>query len=136
MSEIDDAIQGLMARRGDLVEEVERRRMDLLHLNKQMDALDLVATMFDPPQRNMLVFPQYRKEVSRLIFEALRAADRPMTSVELSDRVLIARRVPAEDRETRAEIRRRVRASLAHHRRKGILRCQKGKAGLNEWTVI
>lgn len=135
MSDLIDPIKDLATKRDDLVDEVERRKAALSRLNKQIDALDLVLGMFQASQPETMIFPQYRKEVARLMFAALRDAGRPMTSIELADRVLVAKKVPPDDRDTVAQIRMRVRNSLAHHRRKGVLHSQRNAAGLNEWTI-
>jgi hypothetical protein len=130
-----EPVQDLLAKRAELADELERRLAALTRLSKQMDALDLVLGMFQAAQPEIVVFPQYRKEVARLVFAALRETGRPMTSIELADRVLVAKRVAPADRQTIAEIRKRVRSSLAHHRRKGVLQCRKSATGLNEWTI-
>jgi len=134
LSDQNDPIQDLVRKRADLKAEVDRRTQDLTQLGKQVEALSLVMGLFQPSLPETLIFPQYRKETARLVFAALREAGRPMTAPELANRVLVAKRIPPEDYATVTVVKKRIQGSLAHHRRKGVLRCQKNAIGLNEWT--
>lgn len=131
-----ETITALTKKRADLVLEMERLQTALRGVNIDIDHVDKALRLLGAPlPAQAKVTPRLRKETARIILATLRETGRPMTSVELTERVMIERKISPSEHDLIVKIKARVRATLAHYRRKSILVSKEKAVGLLEWSI-
>jgi hypothetical protein len=118
-----------------LEQQLSRQQADLTHL-------DATLRLFDPtirlseirPRRRHLRNPWFRHgECLRLIYDALREAGQPVTTRELSERIMQIKAIPAAAARTRDLVQRTLLASL-NRAKDTIARTDVG--GVVAWRLI
>jgi hypothetical protein len=79
----------------------------------------------------------FRGEVSRIVLEALRTAAGPLSTTEITRRVMAERGLDPNDLQLRLTMSRRVGACLNHWKRiRGAVRSMRGAGQVYVWEVV
>ena len=124
--------------------EIEHLGAEARTLQAKLDHVDATIRIFDPdadvgsikdrpyPPRH----PMVKGEMLNHLYDALRNATTPLSSAELSDRVMVARGLNPDDRGLRQIMRRRVVNALSDLRSKEVARSEPATDGLLVWSFI
>lgn len=121
----DQLISDLTRRRQELTHEISGLFARAKHLTDDLHALDRVMLMFRPDAQPDAIEPlAYRKqadwgrrgEQAVAIFDVLRAAEGPLTTMDVTDRVMSARGIMDDDKPPH---RKRIYKALVQQRRCG-----------------
>ena len=137
-------LSALRRKRADVSGKIEHLTVEARTLQAELDHLDATIRIFDPDAdlgeiKDRLYPPRHRGVKGEMIghlYDALREATTPLSSAELSDRVMVARGLNPEDRGLRQIMRRRVIASLGDLRRKEVAKSEPAADGLLVWSFI
>lgn len=134
-------MSALAAKRGELTGQIEDRRRELKQLGEELAHLEATMRLFDPHCVLGRVVVRRRTgrrqffrsgECQRLVLEALREAENP-----LSEEALVAALLRAKGLEAQAEalavIRKSALAVLRHLARKGVTRSVMLGDGVRAW---
>lgn len=124
-----NTVAGLVAKRGEIAGQIELAQIRLRRLIADLDAVDTTIRLFapelatetiktrklDPPQHQAM-----RGEVKRIVLDALREAQGPITTAQVAEKVMSARCLPTGDPELRDLFGRRVNACLVQLAKKGV----------------
>jgi hypothetical protein len=117
-----------------LEQQLVRQRADLAHL-------DATMRLFDPDMRPNEVPPKQRRphsawfrhgECLRLIYDELRDASQPMTTRELTERIMRVKAVPPDDHRCRELMQKTLLGSL-NRAKETIARIESG--GVVSWQL-
>lgn len=135
----EHVLSGLITKRAELAGQIEIMQKEMRQLVVAIDHIDAAIRMFDPnvdlgeiasklPPRHHA----FKGEVSRLVLNALRKADKPLPISELTLHVLAGRGLSADDKPFVRILSRRVGACLRNLRRRGLVQLSRtiGQAGL------
>ena len=128
---------GFFASLDELASLLRRMIADLDHLDASIRifapelATETIKSRPNPPQHQAL-----RGEVKRIILDALREAEHPITSADIAQRVMGARCLPASDPELRTLFIRRVGQSLHVMRHKGVTRIVEQPGRFQGWVLV
>ncbi len=123
----DQLIADLTRRRRELTHEISGLCARAKQLTDDVQHIDRVMMMFrpeaDPTDIPALAYrkqPDWKKsgEQARAIFDVLRHAEGPMTTIDVTDRIMLDRGVIDEDR---AAHRKRIYKALVQQRRRGLI---------------
>ena len=128
---------GLLRKRQELVAELEAHQVNVRQVVGQLDALDAIIRLFAPAidVQSVRVRPTPRRlgvqpgDTSKLVFELLREAGRPLTLRELMDRIMLHRGMNMDDKALRDMMRNRVGSSLRGMRDRRALASDYGEDG-------
>jgi hypothetical protein len=139
----EHVLGGLMAKRAELAGKIEAIQKEMRQLVLSIDHIDAAIRLFDPnvdletiraklPPRHQA----FKGEVSRLVLNALRKADKPLPVSELTLHVLAGRGLSADDKPFVRVLTKRVGACVRNLRRKGLVQLTRsvGQAGL--WGLV
>lgn len=120
-------VSALIRKRAELAGQIEHTQTVLRQLVIDLDNLDATLRLFQPDIDLEEIKPKplpprhaaFKGEVSRVILDTLRRADRPMTAQELAQHVMAERGLNTADKRLVRLIGKRVGSSLRHHRAKG-----------------
>jgi len=140
----EHVLSGLIAKRAELAGKVETLQREMRETVLAIDHIDAAIRMFDPDADLDDIKPRlpprqqaFRGEVSRLVLNALRKAERPMTVSELALLVLAGRGLVADDKPFLRVLGRRVAACHRHLRKKGLVRLTRGIDGpVGTWGIV
>lgn len=129
MAERPLTISGLLDKRAELIGQIKATRRKLYNLTADLDHLDHTIRMFDPegevrlkkPRRESTKVPAFKGELQRYILNALREAERPLTSIELAIHVVNQSGMDPNERETVQVVRKRVGAALTKMRARKLI---------------
>lgn len=139
----DLTVQGLIRKRAELAGQVEELHAKLgalmaalahidgaLHVLKPDIALELLPEKLPPSP-----FSGFRGEIQRFLLDALRQADGPMSTFDLTRAVMAKRGMDPDDKVVFRMIARRTGYALAKLRRKGAVQSRRlgGNNGVMEW---
>jgi hypothetical protein len=135
-------VTGLIAKRRELAGEIERLQAEL---NTKIDGLghiDAAIRIFSgdidpsliPPRKPATPYIAAKGENSRIILDAIRTSDRPLSTAELLEIVMQRRGLNQDDYALRRLMRDRVKSSLKYWRDKGIIVAVVGDGIANYWT--
>jgi hypothetical protein len=119
-----EVLQGLLAKRRELDEQLERIERERRATIDDIVALDRAARVFDPAyiaraarqgrkrKRRGPTIAFVRHELNTLIGQVLRNADGPVTTADVTVAVADRKQIPADDKETRSSLLTRVGVAL------------------------
>jgi hypothetical protein len=122
-----NTVAGLLERRAELAGLVKFHKAELRKIVCDIDHLDAAIRLFDPEADTSRVkaYPTKHRatkgEVVRFVLAALRAAQKPLTSLDITLAMMERRRLKADD-QTTVLIRKRVGACLTSLKAKGLIR--------------
>jgi hypothetical protein len=138
-----NTVSGLIAMRSEIAGTIEALQDQLRQAIIDLDNVDHTIHLFDPsvilseikskplPPRNAAS----KGEVSRVVLQALRNAKKPLTTLELAERVMAERGLDTGNQRLHKLMVKRVRACLRHWRTKGGVRSEKGEGQMLAWSV-
>lgn len=137
-------VSALITKRSDLAAEIEHLQTQLRQKVLELDHVEATLRIFSPdidmpdvmPRRVPTVHHAFRGEVTRIVLDALRATERPLTSVQLAEAVMRERGLDTTDKQLRRTMSRRVGACLRHWRNRGAVKSERGPGEQNMWTVV
>lgn len=140
----DLTISGLLRKRGELTSEVEALRAQLGVKLAALDSVDATIRVFKP-DIDIADMPErpapppnaaFRGEVQRFLLHTLRVAGAPMTTSQLGEAIMQARRLNTSDRVLATLICKRTGHSLGRLRRQGFVTGERyGKGAEMEWRL-
>lgn len=138
-----NTVAGLLEKRGEIAGKIEVAQITLRRLIRDLDNVDGTIRLFAPELatetiKNRPVPPQHqamRGEIKRIILDALREAQYPITTGDVATKVMSARLLPATDPELRKLFVRRVGQSLAVMKSKGVVRQIEQPGRFNGWEL-
>lgn len=149
MSEAPDkalphVVTALIAKRRELAGQIEHIQGELRRTTVELDHVEATLRIFAPtidleglaPRPVPTAHHAFRGEVSRIILEALRKADRPLSTTELTERVMKERGLNMDDVALRRTMGKRIGACLNHWRRvRGVVESLRGPGQVNLWQI-
>ena len=139
----EHVLSGLMAKRAELSGQIEMLQKQMRETVLAIDHIDAAIRLFDPNADLDTIAPKmpprhgaFRGEVSRIVLNTLRKAEKPLPVSEITLHVLTGRGLNADDKPFTRVLSRRVGACLRNLRRKGLIRLSRkvGQAGL--WEIV
>ena len=125
----DPVLSALSRKRADLAGQINRLEAQVRQLTADLEAVDATIRVFDPtadigaikarmyPPRSKAT----RDQMTRLVFQALGAANGPMSGTDVQTFVMKARDLNPDDARLVQSIRKRVSSCLGYQRRKGTI---------------
>jgi len=139
----DYVLAGLTKRRAELTGEAETLRSRLAQIGTDLGHLDAVIRQFDPDYDLGSIRPKRlrgpdiagRGEMSRFILGVLREATEPVTTQEVTRRVMTERGQDMEDRRLVAQTTKRVGMALSRQKALGTVRAIQGPGSVTLWGM-
>jgi len=134
-------VSALVAKRGELAGEVQRRQRELRRLDEQLGHLDAAIRLFAPEYDLGAIRPRERRrgqqgfapgECQRLVLETLREAAEPLSDGALK-RAVAARQGLAESPKDLAGVEKTTLATLRRLAKKGAIRALALPDGRRAW---
>lgn len=137
-------VTGLIAKRSEIAGQIEHLQAELKAKVCELDCIEGAIRVFDPEIDIAAIAPRkvppahhaFRGEVSRIVLEALRKADRPLSTADLTERVMRERGLDLADKALRRTMSQRVGACLRHWRKRAALQSLRGAGHLQNWQII
>lgn len=144
MSERPNTVAGLLDKRREIAGQIEHHQRILNDLVIDLDHLDHTIRLFDPDCDLLAKAPKqypprhqaFRGEIQRFVIGALRASDRPVTSLEIALEVVKGRGLDPKDKRAVSLIRKRVGACLFKLKAKGIARDVPQEGEYKGWGLV
>jgi hypothetical protein len=141
MVERPNTVSALIEKRREITGQIEHHQRVLNDLIIDLDHLDHTIRLFAPDLDVTLAQPKafparhaaFRGEMQRFVLGALRAATRPLASLEIAIEVVKGRGLDPNDPRAVSLIRKRVGACLFHLRAKGLARDVATTGPYKEW---
>lgn len=140
----DQAVAGLIRKRASLVGDIDHTRDRLTQLMADLDHLDATIRILDPDadvdfdktKRPPPMFAGFRGELSRFLLDTLRTVD-SITTHEMTERVMLARRLDPKDATAFLLMSRRVGNALRAVREKHGSICVRKEPpnGMRRWWM-
>lgn len=136
-------VPALIRKRAEIAGQIEHAQSTLRQLIIDLDNLDATIRLFRPDIDLEEIKPKplpprhhaYKGEVSRIVLEALRQSDKPLTAQELAQHVMAERGLNTADKRLVKAIGKRVGACLRHNRERGVMRSTKGPGQFLVWSI-
>lgn len=137
-------LTGLIAKRAEIAGKIEHLQDELRQLVIDLDNVDATIHIFDPtieleeiksrpvPPRHQA----FKGEVTRIVLAALRNAKRPLTTAEISQRVMAERGLDTGNARLMKLIGKRTGACLRHWERRGTARKKMGAGRFMQWELV
>lgn len=141
--ENDNVVNGLLRRRQEIADELDKAQDRVRHLIIDIDAMDVTIRLFRPNAQIGLVrvkpIPRrhaaLRGESTRMIFTALRETREPLTTREIVRVVMEARGMNTADQAMVETMRLRLATSLRKLRHRGKLMADKENGRNTRWRL-
>ena len=137
-------VTGLIAKRAEIAGEIENMQAQLKAKVIELDHVEACIRIFKPdidveeiaPRKVPTAHHAFRGEVSRIILEALRTTTLPLSTGDLTERVMRERGLDVSDASLKRTMSRRVGACLNHWRRvRGIVKSMPGPGQQLLWEI-
>jgi hypothetical protein len=136
-------LSGLIAKRSELAGKIEMMQREMRELVAMIGHIDATIRAFDPnvdleditpklPPR----FQAFKGEVQRLVLNALRKSDKPLSVGDLTLIVAAGRGISGEDKQFMRVLSRRVGACLRHLRKRKLVQMARPAGGVGIWHVV
>lgn len=141
--ENEHVLSGLLRKRAEIGGQLVEARAVVSRLAVDLDSVDATIRLFDP-QADLAQLPvkpvphrhaAYHGEISRPILSALRSAAEPITTHDMTLRVLAARGLSTADKAFVRSMQKRVGAALRHMRRRGAVEADQRNGGNLWWKL-
>jgi len=141
--ENEHTISGLMRKRAEIAGKIEHHQSMLRQFIIDLDNIDAAIRIFDPDIDLAEIRPQplpprsaaFKGQVTQAIFSYLREAKGPLTTRQMTDRVMSDRGLNTLDKQLVRLIMKRVGAACKHHRNLGRMRSVRGADGFMLWEA-
>jgi len=139
-----NVLHALTRKRAELAGRIEHGQLTLRHLIAELDHIDAAIRIFNPAIDVGAIRPRpvpprhaaFKGEVTRIVLDTLREADRPVTSRDIALRLMKERGLSPDDRGLSVIMVKRVCACLRVHRQKGLVRPVPTIGSLQGWEVV
>lgn len=137
-------LTGLIQKRREIAGQIEAAHTQLRQRIIDLDNLDATIRLFDPDIDLEDISPKplpprhsaFKGEITRIVLETLRAADKPLTAQDIAKYVMAERGLNTADKRLVKLMGKRVGACLRHWRAKGIINSTIGSsAGSKLWNL-
>jgi hypothetical protein len=137
-------VTALIDKRREIAGKIENLQQEVIRLTVELDHIESSLRIFKPdldlagfsPRPVPPAHHAFRGEVSRILLTALREADRPLSTTELTRRVMQERHLNLKDVKLKQVMGRRIGASLNHWKRvRGALESLKGPGQVLYWQL-
>lgn len=137
-----NVLHALTRKRAEIAGLVEQTDLELQRLTDELAHVDATIRIFNPDVDidGIRAKPALRRialkgEITRPIFRALREAEAPMTTREITHRLLRERGLDPYDDELAAILIKRVRACLRTQKQRGLVRNAASQGGQQVWET-
>lgn len=140
-TERPNTVAGLIEKHRQIAGQIEAKRRELDCLVSDLEAVEHTIRLFDPDAQLGRAKPlpsphaAFKGEMRRDVLAALRAAQEPLTSLDIARQVIAARKLPG-DPQTVSMIRKRVGAALWKLRAKGTVQEVAQVGEYKGWRLI
>jgi hypothetical protein len=142
--ENDNVVNGLLRRRQEIADDLDKAQDRVRHLIIDIDAMDVTIRLFRPDAQIGLVrvkpIPRrhaaLRGESTRMIFTALRETKESLTTREIVRVVMEARGMNTADQAMAETMRLRLATSLRKLRNRGKLTADKENGRNARWRLV
>lgn len=138
----ETTINGLLAKRDELMHETQELRERMAIVANDIEALDRVLDAFGyqgelegRTARAARIVLFYRNELRQYLLAELQKADRPLSSRELAERVCQVEGKDGRDRRLLADVTRRVGCALRKMRAGMAVQGWRDKSGAAVWSI-
>ncbi|MCH7710071.1 MAG: hypothetical protein IH903_00385 [Proteobacteria bacterium] len=137
-------VTALIRKRGEIAGQIEHTQTQLRQLVIDLDNLDATLRLFKPDIDLEEIRPKplpprhhaFKGEVSRIVLDTLRQADKPLTTHDLAQHVMAERGLNAADKKLVQLVGKRVGACLRHHRNRGLVVSERGPEAHLVWEIV
>ncbi len=138
-------VTALIAKRAELAGQIEHAQGEVKRLTIALDHLEETLRLFAPDIDVAAISPRavppahhaFRGEVSRIILESLRTAPGPLSTLQLTARVMQERGLDQNDKRLSRTMRQRVGACMNHWKRvRGVVRSIPGPGQVLLWELV
>ena len=143
--ENEHVISGLIRKRAEIAGQIEALQAQLKTAVVALDNVEATIRLFAPgidlaahgERKVPTAHHAFRGEVSRIILETLRTATRPVTTTEITERVIAERGLARDDALLFRTISKRVGAALRHMEKvKRLIRGMPGPGQVRMWEIV
>jgi hypothetical protein len=137
-------VTGLISKRAELAGRIEHLQGQLRQAVIDLDHVEAALRLFDPdvdmaalPARKVApILYDTKGDTGRVILETLRTATKPLSTAQVCEAVMIARRLDTNDKGLCRVMMRRTNANLKHWAKKrGLIRSMPGVGQQLLWEV-
>lgn len=141
--ENEHVLTGLIRKRAEVAGLLEDAQNRVRQLIIDVDNVDATIRLFAPDIDLEEIRPKplpprhaaFRGEIGRAILDALRGSGEPLTTHDLTVRVMTARSLNLADRRLVNTLQKRIGASLRNMRSRERVRSEQGKGGVMGWRL-
>jgi hypothetical protein len=138
-------VTALIAKRAEIAGQIEHLQGQVRQMTLALDHVEETLRLFAPEIDVAAISPRpvptmhhaFRGEVSRIVLESLRTAVGPLSTTQLTERVMRERGLTLNDKRLRRTMTHRVGACLRHWKReRGVIRSMPGPAQVLLWELV
>ena len=127
----------LRAKRDELAAELDGARAVFDRIQGEIRAVDTVLRLFGAgAPLHKTEIPLHRQEISKIVLFALRTSSAPLTSLDLARILLAEKRMSPHDKKLVKDVSPRIRGTLRHFRKQGVLTATENADGLLAWRYV
>ena len=139
-----NVLHALTRKRSEIAGRIEHGQLELRRLIAELDHIDAAIRIFNPSVdigsiRAKPVPPRhaaFKGEVTRVVLDALRDAEKPLTSRDIATLLMKGRGLDPDDRDLSVIMVKRVCACLRVQRKRGLIRTSPVAGSLQGWEVV
>ena len=143
-AEQPNVLHALTRKRAEIAGQIEHNQLALRHLIAELDHIDSTIRIFNPLVNIGAIrskpaaprHPAFKGEVTRVVFDALREAEVPITSRDIALRLMAERGLDPADRGLSIIMVKRICACLRVQKNKGLVRVAPYAGDLLGWEVV
>lgn len=136
-------ITALIRKRAELAGQIEHLQGQLRQTVIALDNVEATLRVFDPaidlgevaPRKVPTAHHAFRGEISRIVLEALRETTRPLSTSQLTERVMRERGLDTGDKVLCRVMGRRIGACLRHWKMRGAVRAIRQGNQVSFWEL-
>jgi hypothetical protein len=138
-------VTALIAKRAEIAGQIENLQGQVRRLTIDLNHVEETLRLFAPeidvaaisPRAVPVMHHAFRGEVSRIVLESLRTAVGPLSTTQLTERVMRERGLDLNDTRLCRVMGQRVGACLGHWKReRGVIRSMSGPGQVLLWEVV
>lgn len=136
-------ITALIRKRAELAGQIEHLQGQLRQTVIALDNVEATLRVFDPaidlgevaPRKVPTAHHAFRGEISRIVLEALRETTRPLSTLQLTERVMKERGLDTGNKVLIRTMNKRIGTCLRHWKNRGALRSIRGAGQVHVWEL-
>lgn len=143
-AEQPNVLHGLVRKHAEISGKIGQLKTALHDLTAELAHIDAAILIFDPSvdigtiraRSTAMTHPAFPGEITRIVIDVLRDADRPMTPREITLCLANARGLNPEDRALFDVLLKRVRSCLRFQRQRGTVQSTTTGTASRAWEVV